>query len=712
MSKNPRADWKAVQLDFDYVQSLDGEETCPYRFTDQEVSALITIIEPIGWKTRWYSKFDSEIDVDWIEALRDRITQELNTPTDDCDPTPPIEECCEELAPNSSFIRYAPNNPFLTPDYTPPQYLLPPWYTNPGVPLPGVIPSDAMVNFLAMPAWFGLPTVGFPRFRFYGQGSGQVEIEFVQIVQGGLVLVVPDGNPFDAEFIDLTSIGLTEVASIGFILGLAGIDNDASTYDTHIWEHDFDTPGLHYVDAYFFPNISLTDEILIGMGGGIRKVTLCGLTPVEIDDGEEEMASIFRMNEACILQFSNDAGVTWIDVEGWATYAFDCLAGEDGTDGTDGIDGSSPEMRTFEDTVQWKLEDETVWKNLFVIPSGGGGEGSSMAYQNCRLATAFTRQMLKFVSSWVQFVSLNKENGASQSTTLIHIRNQYPYDMSEEVDTAFTDWVAYLYLAEDTAPGFMASLVNQLGLDETRQNLATKLKCSMSAEMSICPDDIEQWILRQQNWYSGNPWYIGWSLLADALAVYQFSDMLKLGTDQFWQECDVVCSDDENACDLEPPPIVLEWSEDFDFTVQANCWFPTTSETIYSAGIGFRPEWYGGGGGVLQPGCIRIRSTVIAPTKLTRLEVHLNEPIYPDVRMIVELRGAESGDIEWTETINLTSGDSVLEFSPAPDIDYDRINIATEEYSVGCSFIANGIPVITRVIAEGTGDNPFTETCL
>ena len=50
------------------------------------------------------------------------------------------EDGCREHQPNSGIITYAPNDPFRTPAYAPDGYFVTPWYTNPGVPLPGVIP--------------------------------------------------------------------------------------------------------------------------------------------------------------------------------------------------------------------------------------------------------------------------------------------------------------------------------------------------------------------------------------------------------------------------------------------------------------------------------------------------------------------------------------------------------------------------------------------
>src|SRR6185295_10623775 len=190
---------------------------------------------------------------DFIQRLQANLARKLIIDPD-C-PDEPCEDGCLDYLPSSAFITFAPNDPFRTPDYTPPGYSTPPWYHNAGIPLPAVIPSDAMVNFLAIPNIFAIPTAGFPRCRIAWSGSGEVEIEFVTIPQGGLVMVTWDDNPITAQFIDMTSVGVSEVLSLGFILAALGIETDAQFVGTRTQEFKFDTPGAHHIDVTFLPNV-------------------------------------------------------------------------------------------------------------------------------------------------------------------------------------------------------------------------------------------------------------------------------------------------------------------------------------------------------------------------------------------------------------------------------------------------------------------------
>lgn len=57
------------------------------------------------------------------------------------------------------------------------------------------------------------------------------------------------------------------------------------------------------------------------------------------------------------------------------------LPGIDGADGADGNDAKRLQLRSDGHIVQWKSEDEEVWKNLFIVPQprGGGGGGGALS---------------------------------------------------------------------------------------------------------------------------------------------------------------------------------------------------------------------------------------------------------------------------------------------------------------------------------------------
>lgn len=215
-----------------------------------------------------------------------------------------LKERCAEYPASNLRITYEPNDPFLTPDYTPPSYLVPPWYCNALIPLPNVLPGDAMVNFAGMPAgvpWIdldlaGLLEAGLPRFRLNGiQGNKTVELHFVTTPQGGNALITIDGNPIPLLTVelnaDITAIPIPELPWVT------------------VHEIEVTGEGMHFIDVTFIPILNNETGLPVFFGGGLRKVVICGLTPECEDDS---MPLDVRQNEEspCILEKSDD-GVTW-----------------------------------------------------------------------------------------------------------------------------------------------------------------------------------------------------------------------------------------------------------------------------------------------------------------------------------------------------------------------------------------------------------------
>lgn len=242
-------------------------------------------------------------------------------------------ETCVDYAPSDGFISYAPNNPFLTPLLVPEGYLLPPWYNNPLIPLPGVLSTDAMVNFLSFPILANLGDLvaeGLPRFHFAFTGSGEVEVELVRIPQGGLALITVDGGGVGMfrEVVDCSTVNLGNTLSLA---GIFDIVIDGEGVETTTVEIRIADPGDHFVDVTFLPNIGT--DILIGSGGGLRRISFCGdATPGEV------IVPQFRFTMACGLESSND-GAIWTPVPGWETFAEACFTGATGATGATGLTG-------------------------------------------------------------------------------------------------------------------------------------------------------------------------------------------------------------------------------------------------------------------------------------------------------------------------------------------------------------------------------------
>lgn len=78
----PRQRNKGIAMDYDFVRA-QSEDGCYYCLTDQQVTVLQTMLEYVGWKTRWFSVVDTVIDTDWIAALEAELESRLVA--DQCD---------------------------------------------------------------------------------------------------------------------------------------------------------------------------------------------------------------------------------------------------------------------------------------------------------------------------------------------------------------------------------------------------------------------------------------------------------------------------------------------------------------------------------------------------------------------------------------------------------------------------------------------------
>lgn len=239
------------------------------------------------------------------------------------------EETCTEYPAQTPFITYLPNDPFQTPNYTPPGYLLPPWYTNPGVPLPGIQPGDAMVNFLAFPFFQGIPDivpVGLPRVTIPVNGEGVIEIECVQVPNGGYGFTSVDLDPGTFQLIDFNSTSINDIASLEAILQLFNLaDEDFGIATSFVHEINVQGEGSHTVYLTFLPNIG--SDTIFGFGGGIRRISLCGF----------DSPGVVPMPQ---LQIVNGCELQWRPTEAhpWVTLA-ENICGADGQDGTAGEQG-------------------------------------------------------------------------------------------------------------------------------------------------------------------------------------------------------------------------------------------------------------------------------------------------------------------------------------------------------------------------------------
>jgi len=73
---NDRRRWKAEGFPYDYYLPDETPE-CQYCLTEKQAEILRGMLQPLAWKTRWWSDSDADIDQDTIEAYRDDIIRRL-----------------------------------------------------------------------------------------------------------------------------------------------------------------------------------------------------------------------------------------------------------------------------------------------------------------------------------------------------------------------------------------------------------------------------------------------------------------------------------------------------------------------------------------------------------------------------------------------------------------------------------------------------------
>lgn len=325
----PTSNFKPALLNFDAMASLDEQKDC-YQLSTRTVSMLLSQIESMRWATRWHHPGPPAIGLTPAEAKTAAAwvgTAALELMTNNC------EAGCVLYPAYSPLIQYAPNDPFQTPNYTPSGYVLPPWYTNPAIPLPGVQPNDAMVNLLSLATVpVAALAAGFPRFHFEFSGEGEVEIELVRIPQGGLALITMDSSPVGAKLLNLNSQGVADLLSLETLLSIFGLVTSFNIVSTTTIEWEVTTPGLHHIDVTFIPNVG--GSTLLGFGGGLRRVSLCGLSPVEVNSVPQ-----FRVN-GCELQWRPSSGSDWVDLVDISTCAIPGATGPAGPAGPQGPQGA------------------------------------------------------------------------------------------------------------------------------------------------------------------------------------------------------------------------------------------------------------------------------------------------------------------------------------------------------------------------------------
>jgi hypothetical protein len=228
-------------------------------------------------------------------------------------PTLPSEGDCLNYLPSASFFDFYPQNPYNQPNYTPPDYLVPPFFVNSDFEFPealGYQATDIMLNSAAFTIDpIDIATLNFPRMVISVQGSGEIEIDFLAVQNGGYVVVKIGSMPNIGDII-VEQVVDTGVRIIDLNNDKLSIPPEANVVQNSEFNIVAEPDAITEIYCVFVPR--LDDSLIpLNFGGGIRAIQLCGFGQ---DAGGTELED-FRFNtETCTFE-KRVAGV-WEVIEG------------------------------------------------------------------------------------------------------------------------------------------------------------------------------------------------------------------------------------------------------------------------------------------------------------------------------------------------------------------------------------------------------------
>lgn len=233
------------------------------------------------------------------------------------------EQGCVNYKPYAPFINYEPQNPYNQPDLVPEGYLSPPFIVNTDfdypeimgyqatdvmVPLTSLSLPDSLEDFLELP---------FPTIKIHVSGEGQIELDLIQVQNGGRCVIKIGSPPNILDLFDgIVETGVTVVELGQDITSIPPESDIVSAQEIAI-----NAPEGTDVYIVFVPNIDISTE-LFNHGGGVRQIGLCGL---ETDASSMGIEDIRIFNVAAEGDTPNwylqkrIAGI-WEFVENWGEF--------------------------------------------------------------------------------------------------------------------------------------------------------------------------------------------------------------------------------------------------------------------------------------------------------------------------------------------------------------------------------------------------------
>lgn len=328
----------------------------------QWIAYLLNVVQSLTFDRHWErDAAHSAIDVRrlWYETTYAPLINALQSGMDCSSAGTPEAGGCIEYPPYASFIQFFPTSPYeagaIPTGYLRRPFLLFSDYIANWLPDPieniiqGVFsgitdyePDDVIVDLLSYPILnFTLSTTmdNFPYMKISVQGQGQVELHLINMFFGGYAVITIDNPPsiFDV---------ITDYVNDAVVV--EDVFRDVITFpvesaSTAIAEVNFEgaPDDIHDIYVTFVPAV---DDSLppVRFGGGIRKVVLCGVTPVGYTPPPPvvppegtvfvTLKPEFQFTVGCGLEYrlldttTQQVIQDWAAVAGWDANAAECFA--------------------------------------------------------------------------------------------------------------------------------------------------------------------------------------------------------------------------------------------------------------------------------------------------------------------------------------------------------------------------------------------------
>lgn len=275
--------WREIQPQ----EVLGADCFNPYATVDNDENKLILVLTGLEFRRMFSALYNGalitypqeflQIIVNFLKGLH-------------CPPEMEDEAGCINFFPYASFVEFLEQNPYNEPDLIPEGYAAPPFLVNTDFDYPallGYIATDVMVKPESVPVfgdWGDLIALHFPTIVLHVSGVGQIEVDFLNVLLGGQVIIKVGGAPNILDLVDGIFETGVRIVDLGQDVTALPPESDIIIAE----EIPINAPEGTDVYFVFIPKLDISTEFF-GMGGGIRNIGLCGLETEAAMTGIEDI---------------------------------------------------------------------------------------------------------------------------------------------------------------------------------------------------------------------------------------------------------------------------------------------------------------------------------------------------------------------------------------------------------------------------------------